>query len=153
LPLNPPVVDAVLPFSVFPSPPVADVVADAAAVGDVAVPVPGMVAPVFGVRVTVVVVVVVDALVVVVAPVVLPCAPAPEASPSTPPKPTANRTAVGSRKRFLSKRRSTATDLLEEEETAVEANPDDVDEVPVVAHPLEDGQLARIPGWSLHPAE
>ena len=34
--------------------------------------------------------------------------------------------------------------LLEEEEAAVEADPDDVHEVPVVAHTLEHRGLARI---------
>jgi len=34
--------------------------------------------------------------------------------------------------------------LLEQEQTAVQADPDNVDEVPVVADALDDGQLARV---------
>src|SRR5580658_9016323 len=71
--------------------------------------------------------------------------------PSTPPNPTVTRTAVGSTKRFCRRRRSTV--LFEEEETAVQADPDDVDEVPVVTDPLEDGEFTGVAGRPLHPAQ
>ena len=50
--------------------------------------------------------------------------------------------------------RACPTCLLEEEQATEEPDPDDVDEVPVVADPLHDGELTRVAsGVTLHSPE
>src|SRR5579875_1839411 len=85
------------------------------------------------------------------------CAPAPMPEVKSPVSATPTTTRPGSRYRLrsflLMKRSSVLSAGLQEEEAAEDADPHEVDEVPVVTDRLVDVRLPRVPRLPAHPPQ